>query len=125
MIGWKPFSIRCPAAALPGSPIANGAITSASPITITAHSTLRFIVTSFGLPHPRWELGDVTVDVEYDNQAKPRRFDVAIRVGADLDDSQLERLEQVARSCPLRRSIEAGAEFEETFTSSVLAGGPS
>ena len=72
-----------------------------------------------------WELGDVTVDVEYDNQAKPRRFDVAIRVGADLDDSQLERLEQVARSCPLRRSIEAGAEFEETFTSSVLAGGPS
>jgi putative redox protein len=72
-----------------------------------------------------WGLGDVTVDVEYDNEANPRRFDVAIRVGADLDRAQLERLEQVARSCPLRRSIEAGAEFEETFTSSVLAGGPS
>src|SRR6266567_2181874 len=43
MIGWKPFSIRCPAAALLGSDMASGAITSASPITSTAHSSLRFI----------------------------------------------------------------------------------
>jgi uncharacterized OsmC-like protein len=72
-----------------------------------------------------WELADVVVDVEYDPKVTPRHFAVTVRVSGELDDGQLERLEQVARSCPLRRSIEAGAEFEETFTSSVLAGGPS
>ena len=60
-----------------------------------------------------WELGDVTVEVDYDHRATPRRFDVSIRLGADLDDEQMERLEQVARACPVRRSIEAGMEFAE------------
>jgi putative redox protein len=62
-----------------------------------------------------WELGRVTVDVEYDHRATPRRFDIAISFGGDLTDEQLARLEQVARACPLRRSIEAGAEFHETI----------
>jgi len=60
-----------------------------------------------------WDLGGVTVDVDYDNHATPRRFEIAIRLGGDLSDTQLERLEKVARSCPLRRSIEAGVEFVE------------
>lgn len=62
-----------------------------------------------------WELGSVTVDVDYDHRSTPRRFEVVIHVGGDLDDTQLERLEKVARSCPLRRSIEAGIEFVETL----------
>jgi putative redox protein len=62
-----------------------------------------------------WELGDVKVDVDYDHRSTPRRFRIATEVAGDLDDSQLERLERVARSCPLRRSIEAGIEFEETL----------
>lgn len=60
-----------------------------------------------------WELGEVTVEVDYDHRATPRRFEVAIQLGADLSDEQLERLERVARACPLRRSIEAGIEFVE------------
>ena len=36
-----------------------------------------------------------------------------VRLGGDLDAEQLERLEKVARSCPLRRSIEAGIELVE------------
>jgi putative redox protein len=63
-----------------------------------------------------WELGDVTVDVDYDHRSTPRRFDVAIELGGDLTDEQLERLERVARSCPVRRSVEAGIEFEETIS---------
>ena len=47
MIGWKPLIIRWPAAALLGSDSASGAITSARPIASTAHSSLRFILTSF------------------------------------------------------------------------------
>lgn len=62
-----------------------------------------------------WELGEVTVDVEYDNRSTPRRFDVDVRVGGELSDAQLERLGRVAESCPLRRSIEAGIEFHETI----------
>ena len=62
-----------------------------------------------------WDLGDVTVDVDYDQQATPRRFEILIRLGGDLTETQLERLEQVARACPLRRSIETGIEFVEAI----------
>jgi putative redox protein len=65
-----------------------------------------------------WDLGNVTVDVDYDHRSTPRRFQVAIELDGDVTDSQLERLERVARSCPVRRSIEAGIEFEETLARS-------
>ncbi len=60
-----------------------------------------------------WELGQVAVEVDYDHHSTPRSFQIAIKVGGDLSDAQLERLEKVARACPLRRSIEAGVEFIE------------
>jgi putative redox protein len=63
-----------------------------------------------------WDLGEVRVAVEYDHHATPRRFDVAVELGGDLTDAQLERLARVARACPLRRSIEAGIEFAETIS---------
>jgi putative redox protein len=62
-----------------------------------------------------WELGDVEVAVDYDHRSTPRRFTVSIALGADLGNAQLERLERVARACPLRRSLEAGIEFSETI----------
>ena len=62
-----------------------------------------------------WDLGEVSVEVDYDNRSTPRRFEIAVRLGGDLSEAQLERLEKVASSCPLRRSIEAGIEFEETI----------
>jgi putative redox protein len=66
-----------------------------------------------------WELGDVRVAVDYDHHASPRRFSVIVEIGGDLSDAQLERLARVARACPLRRSIEAGIEFDETITHRV------
>jgi putative redox protein len=62
-----------------------------------------------------WDLGEVTVDVDYDHQTTPRAFRVSIRVTGELDDAQLERLEHVARRCPVRRAIEAGVVFEEVL----------
>ena len=62
-----------------------------------------------------WDLGDVQVAVEYDNRSTPRRFEVAIELGGELTDEQLRRLERVAASCPVRRSVEAGIEFVETI----------
>ena len=62
-----------------------------------------------------WELGDVSVAVDYDQHSTPRKFDVLVELGGELTDAQLERLARVARACPLRRSIEAGVEFAETI----------
>jgi len=64
-----------------------------------------------------WDLGEVSVNVEYDHHATPRRFEVAITLTGDLTPTQLERLEKVAATCPVRRSIETGIEFVERIES--------
>jgi putative redox protein len=64
-----------------------------------------------------WDLGEVSVNVEYDHHATPRRFEVAITLTGDLTPAQLERLEKVAATCPVRRSIETGIEFVESIES--------
>ena len=61
-----------------------------------------------------WDIGEVTVDVEYDHRASPRTFEIAISVSGELSDEQLDRLEKVAAACPLRRSLETGFTFSET-----------
>jgi putative redox protein len=60
-----------------------------------------------------WDLGEVTVDVDYDYRSTPRVFEVDIGLTGELSEAQLERLEKVATACPLRRSIESGIEFVE------------
>ena len=71
-----------------------------------------------------WELGDVSVDVDYDNRTTPRRFEVVITLTGDLTEDQLERLEKVAASCPVRRTIEAGSEFHERIDRGVARAAP-
>jgi putative redox protein len=69
-----------------------------------------------------WELGEVNVAVEYDHRATPRTFRIAVELTSDLTGEQLERLERVAGSCPVRRAIEAGIEFEETIKLRATSG---
>jgi putative redox protein len=64
-----------------------------------------------------WDLGEVAVDVDYDHKATPRTAVVEIRIDGDLTDAQLDRLEQVAAACPVRRAIEGGIVFEERILS--------
>lgn len=40
---------------------------------------------------------------------------MAIQLEKALTGPQLERLERVARACPVRRSLEGGVEFAETI----------
>jgi putative redox protein len=63
-----------------------------------------------------WELGEVVVDVQYDHRSTPRRCEIRIRLGGELSPEQLERLEAVAASCPVRRSLETGFAFDEAIT---------
>ena len=65
-----------------------------------------------------WELGEIQVDVDYDDSSEPRVMTVDVRIEAELSESQLQRLRKVAAACPVRRSLDAGFEFEER-----LAGG--
>ena len=69
-----------------------------------------------------WDLGEVSVAVDYDNRATPRRFDVVVELGRELGEEQLERLEKVARSCAVRRSIETGFEFVERIEAPLRGG---
>jgi putative redox protein len=69
----------------------------------------------------QWDIGEVEVNVIYDNTSVPRRFDVAIMLGGRLDEPQLERLRKVADACPLRRALETGFEFHEELRARIAA----
>jgi putative redox protein len=65
-----------------------------------------------------WEIGDAFVDVDYEPGSEPRRFEIALHLPAGLSDEQVGRLERIAETCPLRRSLETGFTFvERTVTS--------
>lgn len=66
-----------------------------------------------------WDLGELTVDVVYDNRSTPRHFDVAVHLPPDLSAEQRRRLMRVAEACPVRRAIEAGMEFDEHLAGPV------
>jgi putative redox protein len=63
-----------------------------------------------------WGLGSVTVDVDYEPEASPRRVETTIELAGDLADEQADRLLRVARTCPLRRALESDFSFEEWLT---------
>lgn len=60
-----------------------------------------------------WEIGDVRVDVDYDNRSTPRRFAIALHLDPALSEERVQRLTKVAQSCPVRRAIESGIVFDE------------
>jgi putative redox protein len=67
-----------------------------------------------------WELGEMLAEVEYDAGATPRHFRVDLRLDGDYDAEQIARLERVAATCPVRRSLEAGFAIEEHVHASLL-----
>jgi putative redox protein len=60
-----------------------------------------------------WDIGEPSVDVLYETEASPRRFEITVRLPDDLSPEQRRRLERVAESCPLRRALESGFTFSE------------
>jgi putative redox protein len=61
-----------------------------------------------------WQLSELGVDVSFDNQSTPRTCEIRLELPADLSGEQRERLEQIARKCPVHRSLEHGLEFTYT-----------
>ena len=60
-----------------------------------------------------WPLDDLSVEVDYDTESQPRRFDIRVNLPAGLTEAQLTRLRRVADTCPVRRALEAGFAFDE------------
>jgi putative redox protein len=60
-----------------------------------------------------WDLGEIRVDVDYDNEADPRRFTTTLHLPGGLTPDQVTRLERVAASCPVSRALAAGFAFDE------------
>ena len=68
-----------------------------------------------------WELGDVSVAVDYDHRSTPRVFRVDIQVGESLTAHQLHRLHAVAAACPVRKALAGGAEFDDQIAARGLS----
>jgi putative redox protein len=87
-----------------------GADTAASPLELLAASVAACTASTIEMYAERkgWQLGTVEVDVTF---TPPRaleqgRFDLVLTLPSGLDESQVERLELIARKCPVRRTLE-------------------
>jgi putative redox protein len=92
-----------------------GSDTGPAPHELLAATLAACIATMIALYAQRraWDIGEPRVDVAYDTEATPRRFDVTVHLPEHLSAEQLKRLERVADTCPVRRALEDGFEFCE------------
>jgi putative redox protein len=68
-----------------------------------------------------WDVGELTVDVDYDPQAVPRRFEIRLHLPGGLSPEQVARLRRVAHTCPVRRAFETGFVFDEQVVAAPAA----
>ena len=63
-----------------------------------------------------WELGDLTVDVNYEpaQRGSPTRFSMVVNFPKELPEDQRERLMQIGAKCPVHRVLEGEVMFEES-----------
>ena len=63
-----------------------------------------------------WEVGDLTVDVNYEpaQRGSPTKFAMKISFPKELPEEQRERLTQIAAKCPVHRTLEGEVMFEES-----------
>jgi putative redox protein len=62
-----------------------------------------------------WSLADVEVDCEYTPAERgcPTRFELVLRLPADLPDEQVQRLQVIAAKCPVHRTLDGEVMFSE------------
>ena len=63
-----------------------------------------------------WEVGEVTVHVEYEpaQRGSPTRFRMTVDLPKELPEDQRERLMQIGAKCPVHRVLEGEVMFEES-----------
>ncbi|MGO9883603.1 MAG: OsmC family protein [Solirubrobacteraceae bacterium] len=100
-----------------------GTDTAPTPHELLAATLAACVSTMIGLYAQRhgWDLGETQVDVEYDADTKPRHVEVTLRLPDGLTAEQVKRLQRVAQTCPVRRSLEAGFTFDERLAADLPA----
>jgi putative redox protein len=63
----------------------------------------------------RWDVGELEVDVEYalDPRAGRARYDVTLKLSAELSDEQVERILVIAGKCPVHRTLAGEIEIAD------------
>lgn len=62
-----------------------------------------------------WDIGEIEVECEYSEaeKGKPTVFKLALRLPSALTPEQVEKLELIAAKCPVHRTLEAEARFQQ------------
>ena len=62
-----------------------------------------------------WDMGHVEVDVDYTPAERgcPTKFELVLRLPADLPEDQVERLKVIAAKCPVHRTLDGEVMFNE------------
>ena len=62
-----------------------------------------------------WDIGDVEVDCEYQpaERGTPTKFELVLRLAADLPPEQVEKLRVIAAKCPVHRTLDGEVMFTE------------
>jgi putative redox protein len=70
-----------------------------------------------------WDVGHVEVECEYNAAERgcPTRFDLVLRLSADMPDEQVERLKVIAAKCPVHRALDGEVMFHERVERVQLA----
>lgn len=72
-----------------------------------------------------WNIGNTEVECEYSPAERgcPTKFELVLRLPADLDDDLVERLRVVAAKCPVHRTLDGEVMFHERVERTQLARG--
>jgi putative redox protein len=62
-----------------------------------------------------WDVGPVEVDCQYAPAERgcPTKFELVVRLPADLSEEQTHRLMAIAAKCPVHRTLDGEVMFEE------------
>ena len=65
-----------------------------------------------------WDVGALEVEVDYepDTKGKCSRFDVMMKVPAELTEEQVERIRTIATKCPVHRTLAGDVEIDDRVT---------
>lgn len=92
-----------------------------SPTDLVASATAACMLTIMGIraTDRGWELGEARATVEKHMVADPRRrigkLVIAIHVPTDLDERARAVLEEAARTCPVKESLDPAIELDLSF----------
>jgi putative redox protein len=70
-----------------------------------------------------WDIGGVEVECNYSpaERGSPTRFNLVLRLPSHLSDEQVDRLRVIAAKCPVHRTLDGEAMFDERIERVALA----